>query len=169
MHNAAVAIMASKLVSLADVRITSGAIRKGLETVYWSGRFELFSGKPPFIIDGAHNPAGAHTLRKALDEYFPQKHITFVLGILRDKDMFGIIQILLRSGDRVIAVAPDSERAAQPYELLAAVNRIDGIEAETAASLDQAVAKAAAETESVVCITGSLYLVGPAREIVFRR
>lgn len=171
LDNAALAIMAMRVLSHGDTRITSVAMMHGLETARWPGRFEWIAGSPGFVIDGAHNPAGAETLRQALDEYFPDKNITFILGILKDKDQRGVIKALLRPGDTVIAVAPASERAAEPGELLALVSEIRSVKAVAASTLADGIEQAVtvAGTDSVICIAGSLYLVGPAREIVCNR
>lgn len=172
LDNAALAIMAIRVLACQDSRITTLVLSQGLETVQWPGRFEWIAGTPGVIIDGAHNPAGAETLRQALDEYFPDKSITFVLGILKDKDREGIIKALLRPEDIVITVAPVSERASDAGELLALIGEISKAEAATAAvtledGIEQAMKRAGAT--GVLCIAGSLYLVGPAREIVYNR
>lgn len=166
--NAALAVMAAKVLARQDIRINAAAIRQGLAAVFWPGRFEIITGNPLFIIDGAHNPAGAEVLRQALDEYFPQKNITFILGILNDKDQQAVIRALLRPGDRVIAVAPQSDRATDPAALLQVIHNICAVSASAAALLPDAIAKAAAYAgpDGLVCVTGSLYLIGPAREII---
>lgn len=168
--NAALAIMAVRSLSHKDNRITNQVIAGGLETACWPGRFEWIAGSPGFVIDGAHNPAGALTLRQALDEYFSGKSITFILGILKDKDQRGVVQALVRRGDAVMVVAPDSERASDPADLLSLV-KSTGVADARAATLQEAITQSikAAGPAGVVCIAGSLYLVGPAREFVYNR
>ncbi|HEY0233364.1 MAG TPA: SDR family NAD(P)-dependent oxidoreductase, partial [Dokdonella sp.] len=63
--------MAARLFMPTEPRLNEAAIREGLRTVCWPGRFEIVPGEPVVVIDGAHNPDGARTLRTALDDYFP--------------------------------------------------------------------------------------------------
>ena len=160
--NAALAIEAIRELAVRESRLTEAAIRRGVLAASWPGRFEIFGGQPTVIADGAHNPAGAKVLRQALDEYFPGAGITFILGILKDKDIRGVVEQLVRKQDYVITVAPDSERAAAAEELAALLPEAG---AEPASSLEAAFVRALmlAGPDGIVCITGSLYLIGRAR------
>ena len=73
------------------------------------------------VLDGAHNPAGARALAVSLRDVFGQAPITFVLGILADKDAAGIVAALAPLADRFILVAPPSPRATTPDTLRALV------------------------------------------------
>ncbi|MBP2649590.1 MAG: fgs [Firmicutes bacterium] len=167
-ENTAVAVMAMLALADKEPRITSDTIENGLKAAQWPGRFEIFPGKPLIVIDGAHNPAGAQALRLTLDEIFPDKIITFVLGILADKDVANICRALVRQGDKVITVEPMSDRAADPKRVaeqitVCQVEIGDSIEA----GIERAVAKAG--EDGLVCVAGSLYLIGTARPIIFSR
>lgn len=166
-ENAALAVMAALTLAEGDERITPDAVRAGLAATRWPGRFEVFDGRPPVIIDGAHNPDGAAVLRATLDEVFPGRDVVFVLGILADKDIAGITGALVRPGDSVVAVRPLSERAAAPEAVLAG---LEVRRAETADNVAAALARARelAGADGPVCAAGSLYLVGPARACVPR-
>lgn len=166
-ENAALAVMAALTLAEKDGRITLDAVRAGLAATRWPGRFEVFDGRPPVIVDGAHNPDGAAVLRATLDEVFPGRDVVFVLGILADKDIAGITGALVRSGDSVVAVRPLSERAASPEAVLAG---LAAWHAETADNVAAALARARelAGADGLVCAAGSLYLVGPARACVPR-
>ncbi|HWQ61472.1 MAG TPA: folylpolyglutamate synthase/dihydrofolate synthase family protein [Negativicutes bacterium] len=161
-ENAAVAVMAALAVGDKEKRVTLAAIRAGLGDTSWPGRFEVVPGRPTLVIDGAHNPAGAAVLRATLDEVFPDRPVVFVLGILGDKDIAGITDVLVRAGDGVVAVKPLSERAADQSRVLAAVR---AERAEAAATVAEGVDRARdlAGPDGLVCVAGSLYLVGPAR------
>jgi dihydrofolate synthase/folylpolyglutamate synthase len=161
-ENAAAAIMAALVLADGDGRVTLAAIRDGLAAVRWPGRFEVVPGRPTVVIDGAHNPAGAAVLRATLDEVFPGRAVVFVLGILADKDIAGITATLVRAADDVVAVKPLSERAAEPAAVLAGVAAGRSAAAATVAeAVDRA--RDMAGPDGVVCVAGSLYLVGPAR------
>lgn len=157
--NTSVAIVAAKLVSKQDDRINELALHLGVANTVWPGRLEKIGSEPELILDGAHNPDGAKALRKALDKYYPQQKVHFVFGMMGDKDMSGVIQELVKAQDRVYTVPADfGTRAAKPEELAALV----GPQALPMATLEEAY-EAALETagpKGIVCICGSLYLVG---------
>ena len=114
-YNASLAVMAA--MALEETAVKQAAVARGLAKACWPGRFEVLRTQPPLLIDGAHNPAGATVLRHTLDQVFPGRAILFLLGILKDKDIGGITSVLVRAEDRVIAVRPRSERAAEAGDL----------------------------------------------------
>ena len=69
--NASLAIVAAKIVSKQDPRITEEHLHMGAAHTKWPGRLEKIASAPDVILDGAHNPNGAEALRKALDKYYP--------------------------------------------------------------------------------------------------
>lgn len=166
--NGALAVMAALHLGRRDERITAAAIEQGLAGVVWPGRFEVIPGRPAIVLDGAHNPAGARVLRAALDEIFPGRSMVFLLGILQDKDIGGIVSTLIRPADAVVVAAPESERAAEP-QLVAKL--IKARRTELAASIEEGIHKARslADQDGVICIAGSLYLIGYARAIINNR
>ena len=93
LENAAVAIHLAELLRETGLNIPDAAIVRGLETVQHPGRLELIPHQPPFLIDGAHNPAGAESLRTYLDE-FAERPLTLVFGAMRDKQLDLIGEIL---------------------------------------------------------------------------
>lgn len=166
-ENSAVAVMAALVLAEGESRITLAAIRAGLENVQWPGRFEVLDRHPTVIIDGAHNPDGARVLRETLDDIFPGKEIVFLLGILADKDVAGITATLVRCQDDAVIVRPLSDRAADPAEI---VGNLAAKRIELAETIDQGYAKACslAGKDGVVCVAGSLYLIGPARKVIYK-
>jgi len=135
------------------------AIRAGLHGARWPGRFQIFRREPLVILDGAHNPAGARALAASLRAYFPGRPVTFVIGVLADKDAGGILAALRPLAARVILTAATNPRAATPEALrplLPAGARVD-----TARSPQAALAMAIAEDPlGIVCVAGSLSLIG---------
>ena len=168
-ENAALVIMAAKLLEREDARVTEHAIRVALRTVRHPARFEiLMQENLPIVIDGAHNPAGMRALRAGLDAYFPDLPRVFLLGILKDKDIDAMLAALLRTGDQVITVRPDSERAAAA-DVVAAIAAGMGLDThacgDAAAALAEAQARARAGNALLVA-AGSLYLVGGIRAML---
>lgn len=174
--NSALAAAVIMVLAQEDLRLTPKVIRQGMAQVVWPGRFELMPGYPhKVLIDGAHNPAGITTLRKSLDYYFPYGKRIFVLGILKDKDFAGMLEILLRPEDAVVFTTPNSERAADPVDLLplaqTAVKEAvgDPVKAlQRGMELAQAASEAEDAEEKLLICAGSLYLIGALREYILR-
>lgn len=162
-ENSSMAVMAALILAKKEKRITVDAIRSGLKTVFWPARFEILSQNPLTILDGAHNPAGVTVLRATLDEMFPKEPVTFVLGILRDKNIREMVKLLIRPADKVVTVRPHSERAASAEEIAREINA-DYVE--TAPSISVGIDKAKSLHPKILCVTGSFYLAGIAREIL---
>ncbi|MDR3349797.1 MAG: bifunctional folylpolyglutamate synthase/dihydrofolate synthase [Acidaminococcales bacterium] len=162
--NAALAVMAARLLCAKHPEITVASMQKGLETVKWPGRLELYSKAPCVILDGAHNLSGAIALRAALNKYCPGKRISFVLGIMKDKDIKGIVEELVGEEDSLIAVPADSSaRAASPDEIVKYSRGKNSVADDLENALRQA--EADAGEDGAVCIAGSLYLAGQAKSI----
>ena len=142
---------------------TEAAIRRGLAEVQWPGRFQIAGRDPVVILDGAHNPAGARALAASLRAYFPGRPLTLVIGVSADKDQAGILAALAPLAARIVLTAYGSARAARPAALRALLPA-DDARVETAESLDEALARTLASGAStpVVCVAGSLYLIGEA-------
>lgn len=168
LENGAVAAMTAMVLAVKDVRITRAAIRTGLATVTWPGRFEIFDKQPTVVIDGAHNPHGAAALRANLDQIFPGRKIVFLLGILQDKDISGIIAALIRSSDRVVVTVPVSERAGDPRVVAEKITAARSVEITNDIYSGIERAMLLAGEDGVVCIAGSLYLIGEARSLVLK-
>lgn len=136
-----------------------GAIRTGLRGARWPGRFQIFRRDPLVILDGAHNPAGARALAASLRAYFPGRPVTFVIGVLADKDAGGILAALRPLAARVILTASANPRAAPPEALRALLPA--GARVDTARSPQDALTRAIAEDpRGIVCVAGSLSLIG---------
>jgi dihydrofolate synthase/folylpolyglutamate synthase len=135
------------------------AIRAGLRGARWPGRFQIFRRDPLVILDGAHNPAGARALAASLRAYFPGRTVTFVIGVLADKDAGGILAALRPLAARVILTASANPRAAPPDALRALLSADARVA--TARSPRAALAMAIAEDpHGIVCVAGSLSLIG---------
>jgi dihydrofolate synthase/folylpolyglutamate synthase len=156
--NASIAVAAAK-----HLGIDKEDIARGLASVVWPCRLEILSESPTILLDGAHNLAGVTALRASLDELFPNKKILFLLGILQDKDVKGMAEVLVRKCDDVVITWPLSERAASPETV---ARYISASHVETVERIEDGIerVKALSDDDSVICIAGSFYLVGRARE-----
>jgi dihydrofolate synthase/folylpolyglutamate synthase len=144
------------------------AIRAGLIACRWPGRFELvLRGPCPVVVDGAHNPHGAWSLRRALERHFPGRRAVFVVGVLRDKEYEGMLRVVAPLARRFYTLEPPgTPRALGAAELARAAARATGLPAEPCASVGAAMGAAwaaAAAGGDVLCAFGSLYYIGHAR------
>jgi dihydrofolate synthase/folylpolyglutamate synthase len=161
--------------------IPNAAIEQGIAETVWPGRLEWISrgaGMAPVLLDVAHNPAGAWTLRAALAQLPDEMPRTLIFSCLRDKQVEEMAQVLLplfdstsgdpaRAKDHVVLAPIQNARAATVEELLAAAHRLD-VPAHAAPHLAGALKQAEMVTpaEGVIVATGSVFLVGEIRELL---
>jgi dihydrofolate synthase/folylpolyglutamate synthase len=164
--NAGLAAAALRALGARGVRIDEASIRAGVASARWPGRLEELGG---VLLDGAHNPQGAAALAAALPALHPGRPVELVLGVLADKDHVGILSALAPAARRLHLVAPASARA-RPAADLEAQAVLLGAEAHAHDGLAAALAcaRAAAGADGLVCVAGSLYLVGEARALLSR-
>ncbi|HEV8188004.1 MAG TPA: folylpolyglutamate synthase/dihydrofolate synthase family protein [Pyrinomonadaceae bacterium] len=162
--NAAVAIGLAELLKAEGFAISDSAIVEGLKTAKHAGRLELIPHKPSFLIDGAHNPAGAQTLREYLDEFAPRP-LTLVFGAMRDKQLERMGEILFPVADTVVLTTIDNPRSASIETLQTIASRFAKGTVLASESSSEALRIAIANTppEGLICIAGSLYLAGEVR------
>jgi len=166
--NTSVAIRLAEALGKQGFEISKAAIIEGIETATHAGRLELHDGQPAWLFDGAHNPAGAQALRRFLDE-FVEGPVTLVFGAMNDKRLEEIATILFPGADRLILTQPDSPRAAEVERLKRLATRIVNSQKVTAArSVSEALqqAKDVTPSDGLICVTGSLYLLGEVKAIM---
>ena len=100
-----------ELIGQAGFRIDEHAVAEGLRKTRWAGRLELLQSAPMLLLDGAHNPAGASTLARALKKDFSFRRLWLIFGVLGDKDYRTMVKRLFPLADGVILTRPDSDRA----------------------------------------------------------
>jgi dihydrofolate synthase / folylpolyglutamate synthase len=162
--NAALAQAALRELARAGVALSDDAISRGIATARWPGRLEEIGG---VLLDGAHNPDGAAALAAALRTLHPGRPVELVFGVLSDKDHAGMLAALYGAVRRIHTVAPATTRA-RPAAEVRALARSRGIDADLHASVGEALtcARRAAADGALVCVAGSLYLVGEARALL---
>lgn len=165
--NGAIAIEALQLLQKEEPALTDEAIQAGLAKARWPGRFEIIGQAPLFVVDGAHNPAGAQALAQTLQEHFAGKRIWLLLGVFRDKDYQQIGAILSGCSQTVFCFQPQHERGLEA-ELLAAAVAPYFQQVQVAESAEQAVQQVLqrADREDVVVSCGSLSTIGAVQRAV---
>lgn len=167
--NAALALAALELICDKGFPVSAAAVRAGLKKTDWPGRIETVSKRPLVIIDSAHNPAGAATLKEALSAMSFRKLI-LVAGAMADKDLSGILSPLASIASSIILTRPDIDRAATTALLKAALKGYTGPVSEVE-PVSGAVAAALGEAGpgDAVCVAGSIFVAGEARRYLLRR
>ena len=168
-HQAVNAAVALALLDALDERfgltIPEGVLRRGFAAVRWPGRLELLDGSAlglgRILLDGAHNPAGAAALARALSDLGLHRP-TIVFGAMRGMDLGGVLTALAPLEPRFVFTRVDDPGAVPPEDLAAAWAPIGG---DAATAVDPATALARAEGDPVV-VAGSLYLVGAVRGMI---
>ena len=147
--------------------ISREAVMQGMREAVWPARMELARRDPDVILDGGHNPQCMGAIRQALEELYPGKKILFLVGVLEDKDYHAMVGQLLPLARAFITITPDSQRALQA-QALADYLRGEGAEAHSCETVEQGMEKALsmAGPEDVVCVCGSLYMIGEARHVL---
>jgi dihydrofolate synthase/folylpolyglutamate synthase len=162
--NAAVAVAAAE--AFFGTPLGAEVIEDAFAGVRVPGRLEVFGRQPLVVLDGAHNPAGAAAAADAIAEAFGgTAGKVLVVGLLQGKDPAEMLDALEARGARAVVACPaPSPRSLPPIEVAAAA-RAMGLEAETAGSVPEALARAlaVASPDDLVLVSGSLYVVGAAR------
>ncbi|WP_250673153.1 folylpolyglutamate synthase/dihydrofolate synthase family protein [Paraclostridium ghonii] len=149
------------------INICEENIRKGLMETKWPGRIEKISENPMFIIDGAHNEEGASSLANSIDKYFKNKNKILVIGMLEDKDIESVLDILIPRFNRVITTTPDNPRAIDSKKLKEKIEKYN-IQVNCKPNIKEAVdyALEIANEDDVIISAGSLYMIGNIRMII---
>jgi dihydrofolate synthase/folylpolyglutamate synthase len=178
LRNLALAIAAAgELHNQGIVQITPETIAQGIRETHWPGRFQVVPAagdNPEYVLDVAHNPAGAWALRSTLSAAYRElqngREITMVFGVMRDKAVAEITEILFPIAAHVIVTHANNPRSASPAEIRRAAARVasdtDIEEYEDVASALERARKVAgpkiAGSGGLVVVTGSIYIVGEA-------
>ena len=120
--NALVAVRLLEATRRRGILVPGDAIERGLTDVDWPGRLELIrmQGGGQVLLDAAHNVDGARALAAYLGRQHPERP-ALVIGVMRDKDVEGIIGALLPVVSSVMATAADTARAIPARELAARI------------------------------------------------
>lgn len=168
--NAACALALLEAAGKAGVAVDEAAVHRGLQSVLWEGRLEVIEEYPLVVLDGAHNPAAAAVLARYLQAYLtrhPDSRIILVWGMMRDKDHRGFIAPLRSVVSEIVLTQAGLARSATVQELRASLAewRRPVFEAPLPAEALTA-AKARATSGDLICVAGSLMLIGDIKAAV---
>lgn len=165
-ENAALSVQAASVLSR-SYPIEKKHIYDGIEKTRWGGRFELHSGSPDIILDGAHNPDGIRRLRESVNQMFGAVPICYVCGVLADKDYEKEIEILFGRASNVFTVTPPSPRAMKSTDLKAAIKKrfsqLKVISFDSEDGIEKAMEAAVSQNNPVV-VCGTLTILARVKE-----
>jgi dihydrofolate synthase/folylpolyglutamate synthase len=164
LENTALALAACDVLSPVIGVIESECLQRGLAETRWPGRLEQVLDRPLTLLDGAHNLIAARTLGRYLKTGLDGRAITLVVGILDDKPYREILSALVPHCRRVILTRPQIDRALPPEKLIPATSELTAdwrVIPDVAAAVSHAINSS--KPDDVVCIAGSLYVVGEAK------
>jgi len=177
-HNASISLATLEIIDPLGFHVSETIIRQALPEVRWPGRLEYFtlpegdnaSVNPTavyrYLLDGAHNPDGVQTLRSALENDFVYRKLIMIWGSMADKDIATGLRIIAPLCDHILLTMPESERSATPAQLLSVLPEREQPKGVCVATVPEALARAGslAGHDDLICVAGSLYLIGAVRK-----
>lgn len=170
-ENIALTIEAIEKLQMRGVYITDEAITKGLEKTVNPGRMEIIGFEPLIILDGAHNIAGVSSLKQTIKNDFVYNKLILVLGILSDKNVKGMLEIIAPICDVIVTTKSQNKRATEPIKLKEITEKLNfKNQVIVKNKVDEAVkyAVSIAKKDDLICVTGSLFTVGEARDYLVK-
>ncbi|MBN2569104.1 MAG: bifunctional folylpolyglutamate synthase/dihydrofolate synthase [Deltaproteobacteria bacterium] len=163
--NASLALAAVEVLVKKGLNVADSAVYEGMKDVKWEGRLEILCNNPQIVVDGAHNPAGISVLCRALTDYFTYKRLICVFATLSDKDSKGMLRRLSSIANHIILTRTRDSRGSEIDKLVTMARNL-GIHHDAVPQAKKAVEKALflAEDNDLICITGSIYLVGEIKK-----
>ncbi len=167
--NATTAVAALEVLAEKGFNISQGSIADGLARTSWPGRLQVVSRHPLIVVDGAHNTAGARSLRESLQQYFDFERAILIIGASDDKNIAGIVSELAPLFNKAIATRSRHPRAVAPAAVVTEFARY-GLETEVVDDVPEALSRAVALAgdKDLVCVAGSLFVIAEAIDEVNR-
>jgi dihydrofolate synthase/folylpolyglutamate synthase len=161
--NGALSLCAAEVLSSSGFSVKEDSIRDALANIKWQGRLEVVNKNPTIILDGAHNPDSAQVLAEFFKSHYTDKKKILIFGVMKDKDYRKIIEKIVPFTDKVILTRPATERALPPEEIEGYVKNPFITEDVRSALIK---AKAIADENSLIIVTGSFYTIGEAKTTI---
>ncbi len=170
LENAVCGLIAAEFAEKDGIKLTQNGVSAGFRNVKWPGRLTQVNKEPIVILDVAHNPAAIRILWEYFNEFYKDRHIIAVFGILSDKDSTAMLRDLDRFADVIILTKPITDRAADPNALACEAARITTnfqviphVKDAYKAALEHA------DKDDVILVTGSHYTVGEVMTVLENR
>jgi len=169
--NASLAIKSSEILNDSGYCISENNIRNGIKKTFWPGRLELISKKTRILLDGAHNPSAWKELRSAVYNNFNFRRLYLIIGVLEDKNIKSLIDIMLPGSYKTLFCEPKINRAAgkeilKKYIVFSDNNGLFWYD--TTAEAIKIALKESGKND-LILVTGSLFIVGEIRELLLNK
>ena len=162
-ENIAIVLATIEILQMNGVYITDESIIKGIEKTSIVGRMEIVGFEPIVFLDGAHNIAAMQYLRNTLVNDFVYEKLIIVIGILADKNVLEMLDIITPISDIIVVTKSQNKRACDPLKLKDMIDKKEAvIKDDIISAIDYA--KKVASKRDLICITGSLFTVGEAKD-----
>ena len=165
-NNLLVALEAYKeICSIEGIEFCYEDIKAALKKVRWIGRLEVMNKNPLVVIDGAHNIQGISKLKTNIEKYFKYNRLFLLLGILADKEVEKMVEVIVKDAYKVYALTPLSTRAENAAELKKVIDKYND-NCIAYESYDEALKSALDEADEndLILVSGSLYMIGDMRK-----
>jgi dihydrofolate synthase/folylpolyglutamate synthase len=153
-------LLAVDLLTREGFRVTDAALKRGLYSFSWRGRFDRVSEDPVIILDGAHNPPAMREVMKTVGELYPQKKIITIFSCLSNKDRKGMARYIEKRSQTIILTEIDAFRATKLGDLKGVFSRKVIVKSTIKDAL--AYGRERADENALILVTGSIYLVAEA-------
>lgn len=166
--NAATAVACIERICQEGYKVPRHSIYDGLKEVRWAGRMQVVGRSPVILLDGAHSSTSAEALCSAIREVFRYNRLILVVGLMRDKDLYTIGQIFCLFADEIITTqAFDNPRVVPAEEIMGAWSEF-GSNFHVCPNVCEAIplAQSIATASDLICIAGSIYIVGEAMKVL---
>lgn len=168
--NAAIVLEVIDIFTEKGYALSENAIRDGIAKTLWPARFEKLHKNPTLIFDGGHNPQGVKAAIGSLNLHFPGKKAVLVVGIMKDKNVDGVLSLLAPYADKLFAVTPDNPRSLDSHELCKMATE-HGINAVNSCSVKEGIDAAIgyACDKKIILAIGSLYMYSEVKKALAKR
>jgi dihydrofolate synthase/folylpolyglutamate synthase len=168
--NAAVALGAVEVLAKKGLPINNVSIEEGLKKTQWQGRFETILSDPTVVVDGAHNPAGIAALIRTIKEVTSYRKLFFIFGVLKSKEYKSMLRKLASIAPILIVTGLKNTRGEDPAVLShAAQSYFQNVIVKENAEGALHYALKQAQSEDLICVSGSLFLVGEIKQILKKK
>jgi len=167
--NLALSIIAIEILQMNGVYISDESIKKGVKNTIFPGRMEIISSKPLLMLDGAHNIEGIKELIATIKKDFIYNRVIVIFAALKDKNIKEMLSFIITISDILIITKSDNSRACAPEEIFKFLEKQKNnteiiIKEKIADAIDHA--KNIAQENDLILVTGSLFTVGNARDVL---
>lgn len=168
--NCAVVIWACEELINYGLKIKKEHIIKALKNVRWIGRLEILNKEPLTVIDGAHNVGGIKNLVSSITRHFKYNHMVLIIGILADKQVNKMLEMVVPMAEKVIAVTPNNVRAENADELKNAIKKYN-LNCEAFDDYKEAYDRAVSicKLNDLLLVCGSLYMISGMRKVIIAK